>query len=145
MKVMLIVPDIDEQRLLMQGLQQVGLAVQALALGAPFEPNTKADPVTLVILACAAAPGVVAIQQIRDHTTASLLVIAAVPSEAERQALYRAGADLVFVRPYSLRLLLLEAGIIAQRPMRLGWSNSLVSPLPPLLPTALPPPALVPQ
>src|SRR5947199_9619119 len=100
MQVVLMVPDIDERRLLSQGLQRVGLTVQTLAPGAPFEPSTQAAPVTLIILACATEQGVVASQQIRRHTAAPLLVIAAVRSEAERQALYRAGADLVFVRPY---------------------------------------------
>src|SRR4051812_13332586 len=118
MPVVVMVPDVDERRLLMQGLQRVGIVVQALVSGAPFEPNAKADPVTLVILACAAAQGVVESQQIRRHTAAPLLVIAVVQSEAERQTLYHAGVDLIFVRPYSLRLLLLEAGIMAQRAQR---------------------------
>jgi len=142
MKVLLMVPDVDERRLLMQGLQQVGITVQALAFGAPFEPSAKADPATFIILACAAEQGVEASQQIRRHTAAPLLVIATVRSETERQAIYRAGADLIFVRPYSLRLLLLEVGIMAHRAQRMVWAHPLASPQPLRPPVAFPPPVL---
>ena len=101
-----------ERLLLMQGLQQMGIAVQAVADTASLAASGVAASVDLVVLALTADQLQAAVQQIRCHTRVPLLVIAEVKTEAERRALYAAGVEWVFVRPYSLCLLLLQAGML---------------------------------
>ncbi|MCX6044619.1 MAG: hypothetical protein NT075_05855 [Chloroflexi bacterium] len=125
MKAIIITPNGAERILLAQVLQQAGLSVQPTDNFDSFVQGWASTSVDLVILALPAEQLQMAMPQTRLITNAPLIVIADFINDSARVALYKAGADLVLVRPYSPRLLMVQAGIMAQQ----GYARSAQQPI----------------
>ncbi|MFN8488216.1 MAG: hypothetical protein U0350_11525 [Caldilineaceae bacterium] len=134
MKAMVMIQHPQERMLVTQGLQASGVAVQQVANVASLEPGWGMEAIDLVILATVPEQAHESVRQIRMVSAATIIVIADLIEEKDRMALYLAGADMVFARPYSLRFLLMQAGTIAHRVGGTRWPQPSVAPMNPLAP-----------
>lgn len=134
MKAVIINQNKEEQILLTQALQWAGLSVQAEENVEYLLLRERADPADLLIFAQETPKLEEAIKQARLFSSAPIIAIADFIPEDTRVKLYEAGADLVLVRPYSPRLFMVQAGMLAQRELTRGIPQpfqrpSLVAPL----------------
>ncbi|CAN5710968.1 hypothetical protein BH10CHL1_BH10CHL1_08190 [soil metagenome] len=125
MRAIIISHNGEERILLAQVLQQAGLSVHPTDNFDSFVQGWAPAPVDLVILALPSEQLQATMHQARIMTTAPIIVIADFINDSARVALYEAGADLVLVRPYSPRLLMVQAGIMAQQ----GYGRSSYQPI----------------
>lgn len=121
MKAVVMIQHPQERRLVTEGLYAAGVSVQQVAYPWSLEVGWGIQEIDLIILATTPEQTQESIQQIRRFSPVTLIVIADLSEEKDRMALYLAGADLVFARPYSLRFLLMQAGTIAFRPEKTTW------------------------
>ena len=115
MNAVIITDNAEERTLLARVIQQAGLTVRPAPDFTNLLQSWDATRVDLVIVAQSSQQLPDAIHQLRLMSAATIIVIADFVSADVRGALYEAGADLVLVRPYSQRLLILQAGIMAQQ------------------------------
>ncbi|MFN8487190.1 MAG: hypothetical protein U0350_06320 [Caldilineaceae bacterium] len=119
----------EERILLTQVVRLAGLSVWGDENFDKFPQNGLDNPVDLLILAPETALLQAAVRQARLFSAAPMIVIADFINDDTRVKLYDAGADLVLVRPYSPRLLLVQAGMMAQRDVTLGLYQPFQRPL----------------
>jgi DNA-binding response OmpR family regulator len=116
MQAIVVTSDTDERELLSFGLRHAGLAVAQGADLTRVLANWLEHPADLVVVAQEESAGLMeAIVAVRDLTDVPLIVIVDEASEGQQRALLRAGADLVFLRPLSLRVLAEYAHVLLRR------------------------------
>ena len=115
MNAIIITQNAEERMLLTQVMQWAGLSVLSNQNFDSFAQDALEKPVDLIILAQETTQLQDAMWHARRVSGAPIIVIADFINDDARVALYEAGADLVLVRPYSPRLLMVQAGMIAQR------------------------------
>jgi two-component system KDP operon response regulator KdpE len=112
---LLVCDDIEETALLRFVLQQAGLTV-ATASGLESGLSTLSErPADLLVLATRAGSPRSQVLRARRDSEAPLLVVTNVADEDEQVQVYEAGADLVAARPYSARLLSMQARALLRR------------------------------
>jgi CheY-like chemotaxis protein len=115
MKAVIITNNGEERILLTHVVERAGLLVQPTDNFDSVVQGWPKAPADLVILAQASEQLQDALHQARLVTPAPIIVVTDFINDRTRVALYEAGADLVLVRPYSPRLLMVQAGIMAQQ------------------------------
>ncbi len=123
--------NMEERMLLTQVMRMAGLSAWSDENFDKFPQSELENPVDLLILAPETAMLQEAVRQARLFSSAPMIVIADFINDDTRVNLYEAGADLVLVRPYSPRLLMVQAGMMAQRDVTLGLYRPFQRPLAP--------------
>jgi DNA-binding response OmpR family regulator len=125
----IISENMEERMLLTQVMRMAGLSVWSDENFDKFTQSELENPVDLLILAPETAMLQEAVRQARLFSSAPMIVVADFIHDDTRVRLYDAGADLVLVRPYSPRLLMVQAGMMAQRDATLGLYQPFQRPL----------------
>ncbi len=125
----IISENMEERMLLTQVMRMAGLSVWSDENFDKFPQSELENPIDLLILAPETAMLQEAVRQARLFSSAPMIVIADFINDDIRVRLYEAGADLVLVRPYSPRLLMVQAGMMAQRDVTLGLYQPFQRPL----------------
>jgi DNA-binding response OmpR family regulator len=111
---MLLVQNADERAVLSLVLQRAGLAVTAASDLDRAMKSWLERPADLIVLALRGDP-LVHVRRTRAETPVPLVVIVNPLEEDVHCALFEAGADLVFRRPFSARLLIAEVQALMRR------------------------------
>jgi DNA-binding response OmpR family regulator len=114
MNTAIITSDAEERIQLTDVLQRAGLTVQAVDHFDDLGQTGVSQPIDLVVLVQPTDQVLDAIRHTRQLTAAPIIAITHFIHDDVRVSLYDAGADLVLVRPYSPRLLMVQAGMMAQ-------------------------------
>jgi len=117
----------DELISLTNIVQQAGLLVNAYTRFGSLVEGWPEQPVNLVIIAHQTEEIAQAVHYTSRISTASIIAITDFINDEMRMALYAAGATLVLVRPYSPRLLMVQAGMMAQKMNSMTLSKSTAS------------------
>lgn len=115
MNAIIITQNTEERILLSQVLEWAGLSVSSNQNFDTLAHGGQEKQIDLMILAQETAKLQEAMWHARHISNAPMIVITDFINDDARVALYEAGADLVLVRPYSPRLLMVQAGMIAQK------------------------------
>ena len=115
MHALLVCDDVEETALLRFLLQQGGLTV-ATASGLESALGTLTErPADLVVLATRAGSPRAQVLRARRDSDAPVLVVTNATDEDEQVQVYEAGADVVIQRPYSARILGMQARALLRR------------------------------
>lgn len=117
MQALLFSPHADEAAVLTTLLQQAGFMVRAtrhLKQALETWPKQPAE-LMLMVFPHQQADLLKHIRQMRTHTAAPIVVLADMLSDDQRVDVLEAGADLVVVKPYSLRFLLAQIRALLRR------------------------------
>lgn len=117
MEAVLISPHADETYILQIILQQAGFVVRTLrSLDQAIEewPNNPADFI-LIALATEHSKSLTQIKLLRAHTVVPILLVSDLLPDEIHVNYFEAGADLVVIRPYSVRALLAQIKAIVRR------------------------------
>ncbi len=114
MNAAIIAPDTEERIQLTNVLQSAGLTVLIVNHFDDLNQGWSTQPIDLVVFAQPTEQLLDAIRHTRQITSAPIIAITNFIHDDVRVSLYGAGADLVLVRPYSPRLLMVQAGMMAQ-------------------------------
>ncbi len=115
MQLCLICQDDDELALLSVALQHASVSIMSahdVAEALLLWRNTPSD---MIVLVQSGEAPVVCVQRLRAVTTVPLVLLMDPVREDEHIALLDAGVDLVFFRPYSMRLLLNQIPALLRR------------------------------
>jgi len=140
MNAAIIAPPTEERIQLMEVMQSAGLTVLIANHFDDLSQGWATQPIDLVVFVQPTDQLLDAIRHTRQITSAPIIAITNFIHDDVRVALYSAGADLVLVRPYSPRLLMVQAGMMAQHGFTMARAQ------PPRLPfNGVPVPAAIPM
>lgn len=106
MKTLLLWDDNLEKRILSEALKVMGLSVHQETDLALSLDQWGSDPADIIVIAQRLSNPLDTVHCIRHHSVAPLLLILNPVGEDIHMALLKAGADMVFERPFSMRLFL---------------------------------------
>ncbi len=145
MNAAIIAPQTQERIQLTDILQRAGLTVLTADHFDDLSQGWSTQPIDLVVFVQPTDHLLDAIRHTRQITSAPIIAITTFIHDDIRVSLYGAGADLVLVRPYSPRLLMVQAGMMAQhgftmaraQPPRLAFNSVRVSTAIPAAPVGM--------
>jgi DNA-binding response OmpR family regulator len=117
MQVLLFSPNNTEAGILKYALQQSGFLVRISSdLETTLDSWSERPAEGLLLCDCLETPAVsLLVNKFRSVTFAPLVVLTDIQPEANLIDLYKAGVDLVVIRPYSIQVLILQMRILIQR------------------------------
>jgi len=115
MHVLVVGDNADELALVSFALKRAGMTVVPTSDLEAGMRAFAAEPAELVVLALRELPPVPEVHRVRRQGDACLAVIADAASEEALCQTYEAGADVVILRPYSLRVLALQLKALLRR------------------------------
>jgi DNA-binding response OmpR family regulator len=121
MRALLISQDPDESAILSLVLQRAGLNVTRSRQIPPNLKEENHDPFRLFMLASPEGSPLGPVKALRAQTQAPLIVIGGHLDEATQVVLLESGADLVVLRPFSARLLIVQIRTLLRRAAELPF------------------------
>ncbi|MGC9398947.1 MAG: response regulator transcription factor [Anaerolineae bacterium] len=115
MRALIISQDPEETAVLSFILQRAGLAVSRSRNLATAVKEPGLEKQALVVLVPPEQQYVLAVRRVREHTQVPLIVIGEQLEEAVQALLLDSGADLVFLRPFSVRLMVAQVKALLRR------------------------------
>lgn len=142
MNAAIITSDTEERIQLTDVLQRAGLNTLVVDYFDDLSQAGASQPIDLIVFVQPTDQLLDAIRHTRQITSAPIIAITNFIHDDVRVSLYGAGADLVLVRPYSPRLLMVQAGMMAQHGFTMARAQP---PRVPFNPVTIPTPMSVAQ
>ncbi len=121
MYAILISQDPDETAVLSLTLQRAGLTLSRMRELPSQLPSDPENPLNLIVLATVEGSPLSKVQTLRRQTEVPLLIIAEHLDESTHMVTLDAGADLVVLRPFSVRVLIAQIRALLRRTANLPF------------------------
>ncbi|MBN2005283.1 MAG: response regulator transcription factor [Anaerolineae bacterium] len=121
MYAILISQDPDETAVLSLALQRAGLTLSRMRELPAQLPSDPENPLNLIVLATVEGSPLPKVQSLRRQTEVPLVIIAEHLDESTHMVTLDAGADLVVLRPFSVRVLIAQVRALLRRTANLPF------------------------
>lgn len=121
MYAILISQDPDETAVLSLALQRAGLTLSRMRELPAQLPSNPENPLSLIVLATVEGSPLSKVQNLRRQTEVPLVIIAEHLDESTHMVTLDAGADLVVLRPFSVRVLIAQVRALLRRAANLPF------------------------
>lgn len=121
MYAILISQDPDETAVLSLALQRAGLTLSRMRELPSQLPSNPENPLNLIVLATVEGSPLSKVQTLRRQTEVPLVIIAEHLDESTHMVTLDAGADLVVLRPFSVRVLIAQVRALLRRTANLPF------------------------
>ncbi len=121
MYAILISQDPDETAVLSLALQRAGLTLSRMRELPSQLPSNPENPLNLIVLATVEGSPLSKVQSLRRQTEVPLVIIAEHLDESTHMVTLDAGADLVVLRPFSVRVLIAQVRALLRRTANLPF------------------------